>query len=132
MQEMARMEQARSDIKMPARVLSFNPKSLNELTIQDLRKLKQEREKIDQEEKDKQLASQIVWQGKSKKEREVQIGENKEVPLEAEIKAEEETNEEKKSKKSFWNIFKRKSKEENIEEEAEVLVGDSISDLEEK
>lgn len=121
LQEMTRIEKARSDIKAPARVLSFNPKSLNELTIQDLRKLKQEKERIDQEERDKELASKIIWQGKSKEEREKDIAETK-----AEKQIEQEVGEEKKARKSFWDIFKRKKKDEDVED---VFIGSDISEI---
>ena len=121
LQEIVRIDKARSDIKAPARILSFNPKSLNELTIHDLSKLKQEKEKIDREEMDKELASKIIWQGKSKGEREKDMVETK-----AEKQIEQEVGEEKKSKKSFWDIFKSKKKDGDVED---VFVGADVSEI---
>jgi len=129
--ELARIEQATRDIKAPARILSFNPKSLNDLTIHDLRKLKEERAKIEQEEKDKEIASKIIWQGKSKQEREIQKEEIKETKAEEQIA--EEKGEEKKARKSFWDIFKRKSKEEKEDDIVEdVFIGSGVSELDVK
>jgi len=116
-QEKGRIEQ----VKSPARILSFNPKSLNDLTIQDLRKLKQQREKLEQEEADRKIASKLAWQGKSREERQQEKAEQP-----AAIK-EEESPEEKKSKKSFWDIFKRKDSKE--EEDERIIVGDDVSEI---
>lgn len=123
-QESARIEQ----VKAPARVLSFNPKSLKDLTIHDLHKLKEAREKIEEEEKDKEIASNIIWQGRSKEDREKANAENQ-----VETKAEEQINqgsdEEIKSKKSFWNIFRRKDKREDADEAVEdVFIAADISE----
>lgn len=124
-QEQIRIER----VKQPARILSFNPKSLNELTIHDLKAIKEQREKLSQEEADKEIASKIVWQGKSKEAREKdKQEENKETRAEEQIK--QETGEEKKSKRSFWDIFKKK-KDDDIEEES-VVIGDDISEIDEK
>lgn len=108
----AEKERARIEaIKPPARVLSFDEESLKNLTIYDLRKLKEQEERIQQEE-DKELASKIAWQGKSKEEREKE--------KEEEIKKEEQPVEMQKSRKSFWDIFK--SKKEEKEEDVFVQV----------
>ena len=71
--------------EQPARILNFDQKSLDSLTIEDLKKMKEETEK------------------------------NQEHPGEN-----NETMEEKKSRRSFWDIFKRKKKDE------EVLTGEDI------
>jgi len=126
MLEETRIEQA----KQPARILNFNPQSLKDLTIQDLKKLKEHREQLEKEEAEKEYASKVIWQGKSKSEREQDIltkeaGENKEEI----IAGEQETNEEKKSKKSFWDIFKRKNREDDVKN---VFVGADISEIDVK
>lgn len=113
-------------VKTPARILSFNPKTLSDLTISDLRKLKEERAKIEQEEKDKELASKIIWQGKSKEEREEDKKQEVKVEMKAEEQINQETGEEKKSKKSFWDIFKKKDKNDDVEN---VFIGTDISDI---
>jgi len=124
-QEQRRIEQ----VKMPARILSFNNESLKNLTISDLKKLKEQREKIEQEEADREIASKIIWRGKTKEEREK---ETKPTELTADdleaVQNQEESPEEKKSRKSFWDIFKRKDKED-IED---VFVGTDISEIDKK
>lgn len=74
--------------EQPARILSFDQKSLNSLTIQDLKKMKEEAEK-------KQDSSETG-----------------------------ETMEEKKSRNSFWDIFKRKKKDEEVLAGEDIEIGD--------
>jgi len=107
--EKASIEKARQ----PARILNFKPDSLKRLTISDLKIMKKERERIEEEERDKEIASKIIWQGKSKEEREKEKENTSEL-------MEEETSEEKKSRKSFWNIFKRKDDKMEIDDEMEI------------
>ncbi|MBM3233709.1 hypothetical protein FJZ19_01305 [Candidatus Pacearchaeota archaeon] len=97
--------------RQPARILSFKPESMKNLTISDLRIMKQEKEKIEEEERDKEMAEKIIWRGKSKKERE----EERKI-IEAEQKAEQESPEEKKSRKSFWDIFKKNTESDEDKE----------------
>lgn len=56
-----------SQAKQPARILSFNPDSLKNITISDLKRMKEERK--DMENADKEMASKIVWQGIKKQEK---------------------------------------------------------------
>jgi ribosome-binding protein aMBF1 (putative translation factor) len=111
-------EQSTSNVRQPARILNFKPETLNSFTIADLKKLKEQRQKLDQEETDRKVAERLAWAGKSKEER----IEEKKKEMEEEKGKSEETLEEKKSRKSFWDIFRSKDgkeEEEEISEEAD-------------
>lgn len=110
--------EAKQEIKAPARVLSYSKDRLNALTISDLQKMKQDKSRYDQEEADKDVASKLIWQGRTKGEREIELKKEQELKQEEVKKTEEaavtaanvngESKEERKSRKSFWDIFKRK------------------------
>ncbi len=112
-EEVKKNEKENIETKMPVRVLSFNSENLKNLTIADLQKLKEQRVKIEKEEADKEIAAKLAWRGKTKEEREeIKKGEKEEkIGEESQIeKVEiEDSYEEKKSKKSFWDIFRKKS-----------------------
>ena len=65
MKEQNRIEQATRVVREPARVLNFDSKSLNNLTISDLKRMKDEREEADRE-----LASKVAWKGGKEKDKE--------------------------------------------------------------
>lgn len=114
-------------VRAPARVLNFNPKSLNDLTIHDLKKLKEARARMEQE--DREIASKVVWQGKNRGEREM---ENKQMENQTPPSIDNgESVEEKKSRKSFWDIFKRKKTDSEVANEG-VIVGSDSSEIETK
>lgn len=56
--EQARIQQATSAVREPARVLSFDRNSLKNITISDLKRMKDEREKAE-----KEAAGKIAWGG---------------------------------------------------------------------
>jgi ribosome-binding protein aMBF1 (putative translation factor) len=115
----AEKEKARIEsVRVPARVLSFDSEGMKNLKIHDLARIKEQRDKLNEEERDRELASKIVWQGKSRSERESEVAEVKEESM--------DSPEEKKSRKSFWNIFKRKKNDDSDEE---IIVGDDINEL---
>lgn len=67
----AEAEQNRIEaVKKPTRILSFDYGAMKNITISDLQRMKLERERLEQEEKEKGFASKIVWKGMSKEERE--------------------------------------------------------------
>ncbi len=63
--EQARIEQATRVVREPARVLSFDKKSLQSLTISDLKRMRDEREKAEREEWNN--ATSLAW-GRGRKE----------------------------------------------------------------
>lgn len=64
--EQERIQDAVKTLKAPARIINFNKTSLQNLTISDLKKMKDAREHAEKE--DKELASKLAWQGLKKKE----------------------------------------------------------------
>lgn len=65
--EQVRIENVKPNIRPPVRILNFNRETVNNITISDLRTLKEERKKYEMIEKDKEIASKLVWQGGQKK-----------------------------------------------------------------
>lgn len=68
--EQARIEQATKTIREPARVLSFDPNSLKNITISDLKRMKDEREKAERE--DWNNATSLAWGGGRKEEKKLE------------------------------------------------------------
>lgn len=62
-------EQARLEsVQKPIRILNFDKNSMNNISISDLRRMKETREAQTEEEKDREIASKLVWQGARKTE----------------------------------------------------------------
>jgi hypothetical protein len=68
--EEARMQETMKDRVMPARILNFNPDTMKNITISDLKKMKQEKERAQSEASDKEAeeASRLAWRGGKGKE----------------------------------------------------------------
>lgn len=60
--ERARIEQ----VQKPARILTFDKESVKNITISDLQRMKQERQKAELEEREREYASKVIWQGGKK------------------------------------------------------------------
>jgi len=66
--EQGRIDEAMKTVKEPARILNFDKNSFKDITISDLKRMKDAREQAEREERE--MASKIVWQGAKKESKE--------------------------------------------------------------